>query len=450
MAEIFKGKKYSLTDAQIKGLANICYREQGSGEAGVRACATHMLNYYEKYQTKKYSNPYDCTIKSGWYGTEAFNKPYLSLNNTPSSVIEYVKDVILNGNRSLPSWIDEYDCLSDVKSASNNGVSFTPTDRSKYKKDVTKVTNVYGSTWTFYCFPDGANGYTDAFGYISKPSNANNTATSSTNTTNTSQASAESASSIIEKAIKWMENLANDSSHGYDQIYRWGEKGDYDCSSAVITAWQTAGIPVKTNGATYTGNMYSVFTKLGFKDVTSSINLSTGSGLKRGDILLNHQRHVAMFCGDGKEVEASINEKGGATGGTPGDQTGKEILIRSYRNYPWNVVLRFTGGTSTSSSFAYTGTSKPAAQTVTNSNPDKVSVTVTEVSNGVQSASVLLVQKLLRAQGYKGADGKELDLDGEAGNNTVYAIKQFQSNNGLTVDGIAGKNTLKALLKGLT
>lgn len=49
MAEVFKGKKYNLTDAQIRGLANICYREQGSGEAGVRACATHMLNYYEKY-----------------------------------------------------------------------------------------------------------------------------------------------------------------------------------------------------------------------------------------------------------------------------------------------------------------------------------------------------------------------------------------------------------------
>ena len=49
-----------------------------------------------------------------------------------------------------------------------------------------------------------------------------------------------------------------------------------------------------------------------------------------------------MYCGNGKEVEASINEKGKATGGKPGDQTGKEFLIRSYRNYPWNRVLRYS------------------------------------------------------------------------------------------------------------
>lgn len=146
----------------------------------------------------------------------------------------------------------------------------------------------------------------------------------------------------IEKATKQMENWANDSSHGYDQIYRWGEKGDYDCSSAVITAWELAGVPVKSNGATYTGNIYDVFTKLGFQDVTSKVSLSNGSGLVRGDVLLNHVHHVAMYCGNGKEVEASINEMGSATGGEPGDQTGKEFLIRSYRNYPWDCVLRYT------------------------------------------------------------------------------------------------------------
>ena len=51
-----------------------------------------------------------------------------------------------------------------------------------------------------------------------------------------------------------------------------------------------------------------------------------------------------MYCGNGKEVEASINEKGRAHGGKPGDQTGKEFLIRDYRNYPWTHVLRHTGG----------------------------------------------------------------------------------------------------------
>lgn len=147
--------------------------------------------------------------------------------------------------------------------------------------------------------------------------------------------------SKVESATQWMINLANDDSHGYDQRYRWGERGDYDCSSAVVSAWEYAGVPVKSNGASNTSNMYNVFIGCGFKDVTGSINLSNGSGLQRGDVLLNTGSHTAMYIGNGQEVEASINEHGGITGGTPGDQTGKEIHISAYRNHPWNKVLRY-------------------------------------------------------------------------------------------------------------
>lgn len=149
--------------------------------------------------------------------------------------------------------------------------------------------------------------------------------------------------SKVENAVNWMINTANNNLHGYDQKYRWGEKGDYDCSSAVITAWEYAGVPVKINGATYTGNMLNAFKRSGFSDVTHGygINLKTGSGLKRGDVLLTRGRHTAMYIGDGKIVQASLNEKGKATGGTPGDQTGKEFWIASYYNYPWEYVLRY-------------------------------------------------------------------------------------------------------------
>lgn len=146
-----------------------------------------------------------------------------------------------------------------------------------------------------------------------------------------------------------METWAKDDSHGYDQDYRWGEKGDYDCSSAIISAWENAGVPVKSKGATYTGDMRTVFLSCGFKDITNKVNVATGAGLIRGDVLLNTVHHTAMYCGNGKEVEASINEKGTAHGGKPGDQTGKEFLIRNYRNYPWDCVLRYqeSGSSST-------------------------------------------------------------------------------------------------------
>lgn len=364
-----------------------------------------MCNYYEKWQNKKYSNPHDCTLKSGWYWNQTKNMNWINTHpNVPESVIAAVKDVIVNGNRSLPDYIDEYDCLSDVAYIINNGVKITnKTDllnRSSYKKDQTIITNVYGSTYTFYCFPDD---WSDAFGYINKNVTTSNTKTSNSNI------------SIAEKAIQWMQNLANDNSHGYSQENRWGP--DYDCSSAVITAWETAGVPVKTNGATYTGNMYQVFIKLGFKDVTSSVDLSTGQGLQRSDILLNHIKHVAMYCGNGKQVEASINELGKATGGKAGDQTNKEILIRNYRNYPWDVVLRYNSSSSSSTQSAASNLYK----------------------NGSIGQEVKNIQSMLQKIGYN------LEADGEFGSITENAIIDFQTKYNLQIDGIVGPSTMKKL-----
>lgn len=142
--------------------------------------------------------------------------------------------------------------------------------------------------------------------------------------------------SIVEKATKWMESIALDDSHGYDQNYRWGEFGDFDCSALVISAYRTAGLKIN---ASYTGDMYPAFKEAGFKDVTSSVNIKTGEGLKRGDVLLK-EGHTALYCGNNREVEASINEFGGIVGGRPGDQTGYEILIQQYRAV-WTCVLRY-------------------------------------------------------------------------------------------------------------
>ena len=142
-----------------------------------------------------------------------------------------------------------------------------------------------------------------------------------------------------------MIDIAQDNSHGYDQNQRWGERGDYDCSSLTIIAFEKAGFPAKSKyGATYTGNMKQAFLNCGFKDVRNVVNLYTGAGLIRGDILLNEVHHVAVYIGNGLIVQASINELGRATGGKPGDQTGYEINISKYKNYHrggWDIVLRY-------------------------------------------------------------------------------------------------------------
>ena len=240
----------------------------------------------------------------------------------------------------------------------------------------------------------------------------------------------------VEKATRFMEDLAADNSHGYDQANRWGP--DFDCSSAVISAWQNAGVPVKSYGASYTGNMYPVFKQCGFTDVTSTVNLATGAGLQRGDVLLNHTSHTAMFVGNGTIAHASINEHGGTTGGQSGDQTGREICLRSYYNYPWNAVLRYTKG----GSVEPTPTPEPEPEPVEKN--CTVTLTMPVIEYGDRSLHVKIMQTALIGHGFScGWCG----ADGDYGNGTKNALLAFQKENQSEQDAVCGQRTWTLLLQ---
>lgn len=291
----------------------------------------------------------------------------------------------------------------------------------------------------------------------------------------------------IESAVNWAVGIAADAAHGYDQTSRWGP--DYDCSSLVISAWEQAGVPVKSSGATYTGNMKNVFLKCGFQNVTSKVTLSTGSGLAYGDVLLHEGNHTALYIGDGKIVHASINEKGGITGGQTGDQTGGEICTRSYYNYPWQVVLRYTAdGESTSvTTIAAEGTYTveygdnlwniaakflgdgtrygeiieangltsdyiqvgqvliiPSSGGCQNAQKETFAetcqVTLPLVKNATTGISVRSVQVLLNMRGIA------VSVDGDFGSETEAAVRLFQSSAKIVVDGEVGAETWAALI----
>lgn len=130
-------------------------------------------------------------------------------------------------------------------------------------------------------------------------------------------------SEIVERYLSWAIAMANDNSHGYSQIDRWGP--DYDCSSLVISALNAAGL--ETGEATYTGNMRSELSKYGW--AYSAYNGNPAS-LLRGDILLHDQNHVEFYLGNLSRLGAHSDENGGiGEGARSGDQTGNEISIKT-------------------------------------------------------------------------------------------------------------------------
>ena len=155
--------KYNLNDKQIKGIANILQHEQ-PGVEGRHAEASLMANLVD-IKGDSYATVDNLIKKAtgGWFakGKERFNNP----GNPEQISIDAAKSVLVEGKRTLPRYVNEHDCFSDLTSVSNNGNSFKASDRSQYKQFVTKIKNRYGSSGTFHSFP---NSKSDPFYYTSE------------------------------------------------------------------------------------------------------------------------------------------------------------------------------------------------------------------------------------------------------------------------------------------
>lgn len=153
--------KYSLSESQLNALTALAIHEQGTTK-GAAAEASLMANRFELYGSK-YGSGADGLVNyvknSGWFA-------HASRNMSDTGVItesakQAVRSVLIDGKRTLPGYIDEHDCLSDISSISTGSVN----DRNAYKQFVTKIHNKYGSNYTFYSFPDSNS---DPFGYTSE------------------------------------------------------------------------------------------------------------------------------------------------------------------------------------------------------------------------------------------------------------------------------------------
>ena len=160
-------KTYNLSDSDIKGLAAIAYAEQGSPE-GARAEASLMANKYEIDNSSK--GLFEYVNSSSWWASASKGR---DINN--QEVIDAVKDALVNGHRSFPSYINEHDCIScgsagfDITKIVLDGTTYTTSkdllDKTKYVQEKTVIYNRYGSVYTFYSFPTESS---DPFGYTKK------------------------------------------------------------------------------------------------------------------------------------------------------------------------------------------------------------------------------------------------------------------------------------------
>lgn len=262
----------------------------------------------------------------------------------------------------------------------------------------------------------------------------------------------------IAKFVERMRYYCDQANVGYDQSRRWALRpnGEVDCSSLVIGCLREAGFD--TGSAGYTGNMRSELTKRGWAVV--AVNGSP----QVGDILLNDVHHVAACVAPGMLSQASIDERGRASGGQSGDQTNHETNTRSYYNYPWNCYLRFVGGGTAPATSAgklevdgVAGYATIAKWQQVMGTPVDGIVSGQEVPNGRTYSRPNLLTSQVRYSG-KGSDlikavqrklGVKL-VDGLLGPDTIAAI---QKHLGTYVQGQAikvfGHTTVKALQRNL-
>lgn len=256
---------------------------------------------------------------------------------------------------------------------------------------------------------------------------------------------------VINDAVEFAVNIANDNNHGYSQrirsLYEINDPKSFDCSSLACTAYYYAFLK---NGLTtqarylkehcsYTGNMLNMC-NCGFEIVAR--NQTAHSQMQKGDLELNVTHHVAMAIDRDNIVHARSSE--GTT--DTKDNSGNEIRTQPWYLYShgWTHRLRFTGNGIDFTALT-TDTNKPAVKPTTPTG-GKYMFEPKTVKAGDKNTSVLLLQEILKSRGFKGKNKKDLDLDWEAGDNTIYALKQYQKSRGLDVDGVCGSATWKDLI----
>lgn len=172
-SDSYVGQTYNLDDNLLTRIADKCAHEQ-PGIEGVKAEASLMANRFELFGSKFGTGATgldNYVYNSGWFGSGNSNVKATDKQKAA------VKEVLVNGNRTLPLYVDEHDCIDcgqygfDIIKIVNDGNTITDqkelVKHSNYIKNKTLIYNKYGKGkdfYTFYTFPSNDS---DPFGYTS-------------------------------------------------------------------------------------------------------------------------------------------------------------------------------------------------------------------------------------------------------------------------------------------
>ena len=352
---------YDLTEDQLIQIASLCGQEQGhSNPKGAAAEASLMANKFEisggEY-AEKYSNSGDALYHyvrgtgkepKDWWWAKA--PKFMDERRVIPEVLEAVRDVLINGNRTLPKYVVSHDCpncgsdicknsgkVGDICEVKTNGITYTTekdvANRSNYIPHVSRVQNVYGSSYKiFYSFPSEAG---DPFSY-KDPKLREKYGDCHYDPDKKEFVDCVDLSDAL---IDWLVKIADDNSHGYSQIDR-ASLTDFDCSSFVYYGLLNSGFNTVQLGSSpfTTRSERSILRSLGFKEI--EVN-SDGSNLKKGDILWTNG-HTEVYIGENMSVGAHAASDGSIHDGELGDQNGNEISVVSLRRDGyWMYAYRY-------------------------------------------------------------------------------------------------------------
>lgn len=380
-------RKYDLTSEEIAGLANLALQEQGSIDG---ACAelSLMANLFE--QQSKYKTLYEYVRNSGWFSRAAH---WMDNGNAGSTYRLYARYVLCCGLRTLPRHINEHDCFADIVNISTGAVR----DRSAYKRDETVIENCYRSTYKFYCFPTNSS---DPFGYTKE---AKEEMGSLQNLINREWELAQVPYMETGNNHQIFSSIVNNSGLEGCQDQAWC------CTYQAAMEIMEFGVDQALKNWNMTRSSYCGYSCFETYEAFRAVG-KTGSVPAIGALVVFKHSHIGRVlainvpkrtfdCGEGNTSNAEY------------DRSGDSCAVKTYS---WDDP-KIKG-------FCYIDYSDTKKE---------VSGTVFEFGNvsynkkGTMRGDDYVLQTLLRGRGIKGADGKELKLDGVAQENTMFAANAY-------------------------